>query len=175
IFFFLNKTAPFFFFFFLATHHQKAVIRLREFLLRQFNDLGVPRTNINLKQQYLLNFKAYVYVLQYYFMTFIAAHAPEVGKEVCTFYCDLMSKVYIGHFRRYVQSLSRHKEPQVPEKSDLIGTEVDRTGSIFSSKKTREYLNHVFNLANRVHILKEFKETPLVMQMIKTIDRFHYE
>ncbi|ETO33028.1 hypothetical protein RFI_04079, partial [Reticulomyxa filosa] len=117
--------------FFFDHDHQKVVVRLREFLLRQSNDLGV-------KQQYLLNFKVYVYVLQYGQLKKkknSTPPPPEVGKEVCTFYCDLMSK------------------------SDLIGTEMDRTGSIFSSKKMREYLNPRVPISPiECTFLKEFKE-----------------
>ena len=154
----------------LKTLQNRAVIRLRKFLIEQFNELGVPKTNINIKQQHILQFK--------YFMTFldqiegkkdnntmqksysITASLSinnggilKIASELRNFYIDLMSKIYMGHFRSYVQSLNKYRETIIPDKSDLLAVNiVGNRSSIFATKKTNQYLHSIFHLGMHEHI-----------------------
>jgi len=189
----------------------RATLRLRSFLIAQFNELGVPKTNISLHQQHLLSFK--------YFMTFLderneqlqnlrtasqqrqqmssrsrlqrsesysssssimsgrlsGTFDDDIANQLRVSYTELMTKVYMGHFRSYVQSLTRHRETQVADKNDVLALDVEKTGGLFSSKKSGEYLNRVFNLGTRIAVLQQFNEPAIVVQMIDVNHRFQYE
>ena len=183
----------------LLTLQNRATLRIRSFLIQQFNELGVPKTNISFKQQHLLLFK--------YFMTFLDQRNEQIGisgglsrtssssslsvsgsgsghsifnediaNQLRTFYIDLMSRVYMGHFRSYVQSLTKYRCVNVADKQDLLACDVDKTGGLFSSKKSIEYLNRVFNLGSRISVLLNFNEPAIVVQMINiNEDKFNYE
>lgn len=200
----------------LLTLQNRATLRIRSFLIQQFNELGVPKTNISLKQQHLLSFK--------YFMTFLdqrneqlqafkagakalssrsrsrsglqrqnsyssssassmtsrslrfsGTFDDDIANQLRMFYIDLMSKVYMGHFRSYVQSLTKYRETAVADKSDVLACDVEKTGGIFSSKKSVEYLNRVFHLGARIKVLRQFSEPAIVVQMIEMNHKFHYE
>eukprot|EP01083_Nonionella_stella_P200861 735196_1 len=186
----------------LITLQNRATLRIRAFLIAQFNQLAVPKTNISLKQQHLLLFK--------YFQTFLdernenmkqtalkrqpsISHSSysgssmmsgrsgtfddDIANQLRTFYTDLMSKVYMGHFKSYVQSLTKYRETAVPSKNDLLACDVAKTGGLFSSKKSIEYLNRVFSLGKRINVCKgKANEPAIVVQMIDPQnDRFQYE
>ena len=184
----------------LITLQNRATLRIRSFLIQQFNELGVPKTNISLKQQHLLLFK--------YFMTFLdqrnddqfsaknrklkRTHSysssssilsgrsgtfdDDIAAQLRVFYIDLMSKVYMGHFRSYAQSLTKHRETAVADKNDVLACDVDKTGGIFSSKKSIDYLNRVFVLGKRINVLEGSPNLPaIVVQMIDPNTRFQYE
>ena len=100
----------------------------------------------------------------------------DIASQLRQFYVDLMSRVYMGHFRSYVQSLTKYRQVIVADKQDLLACDVDKTGGLFSSKKSCEYLNRVFNLGKRQTVLLTFNEPAIVVQMIDTHhDRFQYE
>ena len=176
----------------LLTLQNRATLRCRSFLIAQFNELGVPKTNISLKQQHLLLFK--------YFMTFIDAQSQaqpparlkrsesyssslssgsrfheDIGVQLRGLYCELMAKVYMGHFRSYVQSLTRYRDTEVADRHSLLGCDVAKTGGLFSSKKSAAFLNKVFVLGPRAEVLSALSEPALVVQLIEATQRFAYE
>eukprot|EP01084_Bolivina_argentea_P291342 500704_1 len=100
----------------------------------------------------------------------------DIALQLRQFYIDLMSRVYMGHFRSYVQSLTKYRETSVPSRNDLLGCDINKTGGLFSSKKSIEYLNRVFNLGKRIQVLTSGNSEPaIVVQMIDISHRFQYE
>ncbi|XP_019160279.1 PREDICTED: vacuolar protein sorting-associated protein 52 A isoform X1 [Ipomoea nil] len=133
---------------------QKAVSKVFDFMVQKLYSLRKPKTNVQILQQSVL--------LKYKFIiSFLKEHGKEVYVEVRAAYIDTMNKVLSAQFRAYIQALEK-LQLDIATSSDLIGVET-RSGGLFS--RGREPLKNrsaVFALGERINILKEIEEPPLI-------------
>nr|GMD22034.1 vacuolar protein sorting-associated protein 52 A-like isoform X1 [Ipomoea batatas] len=133
---------------------QKAVSKVFDFMVQKLYSLRKPKTNVQILQQNVL--------LKYKFIiSFLKEHGKEVYVEVRAAYIDTMNKVLSAQFRAYIQALEK-LQLDIATSSDLIGVET-RSGGLFS--RGREPLKNrsaVFALGERINILKEIEEPPLI-------------
>ena len=103
--------------------NHKAAFRIRNFLLTQFQSLTRPKTNVQMLQEnVLLKYKE--------LLLFLRENNQDVFVELCMSYTDIMSGIYLSHFRLYLSSLKRLITDSAT-KSDLVVLEESR--GIFSS------------------------------------------
>ncbi|XP_031100638.1 vacuolar protein sorting-associated protein 52 A-like [Ipomoea triloba] len=133
---------------------QKAVSKVFDFMVQKLYALRKPKTNIQILQQSVL--------LKYKFIiSFLKEHGKEVYLEVRAAYIDTMNKVLSAQFRAYIQALEK-LQLDIATSSDLIGVEA-RSSSLFSrGKEPLKNRSAVFALGERINILKEIEEPPLI-------------
>lgn len=97
----------------LSKLENKAVSKVKAFLLEQFSILRKPKTNIQIQQQNrLLRLKGFV--------SFIKQHNQVAYSEVRTNYTETVGNVLLSHFRVYLSHVSG-LEVRVAAKGDVVG------------------------------------------------------
>lgn len=144
---------------------QKAISRVREFLLQRIHALKKPRTNLQMIQHNVLSKFKYMNV-------FLQAHAPQVYDEVQALYVDTLSKLYNSHFKAYISGKKEKEggkgvvvvahcsfkgltrlENVVATKYDLLGTEPEKLKSWTDKFSSSRSGGNVFALGNRDQLL----------------------
>ena len=93
----------------------RALERIRDFLVAQIKSLRSPNINIQIiQQQSILRYKD--------LYSFLAKHHKELGEEICQAYVNTAKWYYSHHFTRYRQALEKMKI-FVADKNNAIGTE----------------------------------------------------
>ena len=127
--------------------NHKAAFRIRSFLLTQFQALTRPKTNIQMLQEnVLLKYKE--------LLLFLRENNQDVFVELCMSYTDIMSGIYLSHFRLYFSSLKR-LVLDTATKSDLIVIEESR--GLFSTVEMTPKVAS-FDLHDRHLILSRLEE-----------------
>ncbi|KAG5624529.1 hypothetical protein H5410_009747 [Solanum commersonii] len=133
---------------------QKAVSKVFDFMVQKLYALRKPKTNIQILQQsVLLKYK--------YILSFLKEHGKEVYLEVRAAYIDTMNKVLSAQFRAYIQALEK-LQLDIATSNDLIGVETRSTGLFSRGREPLKNRSAVFALGERINILKEIDEPPLI-------------
>ncbi|XP_009779058.1 vacuolar protein sorting-associated protein 52 A-like isoform X1 [Nicotiana sylvestris] len=133
---------------------QKAVSKVFDFMVQKLYSLRKPKTNIQILQQsVLLKYK--------YILSFLKEHGKEVYLEVRAAYTDTMNKVLSAQFRAYIQALEK-LQLDIATSNDLIGVETRSTGLFLRGREPLKNRSAVFALGERINILKEIEEPPLI-------------
>ncbi|XP_016509227.1 vacuolar protein sorting-associated protein 52 A-like isoform X2 [Nicotiana tabacum] len=133
---------------------QKAVSKVFDFMVQKLYALRKPKTNIQILQQsVLLKYK--------YILSFLKEHGKEVYLEVRAAYTDTMNKVLSAQFRAYIQALEK-LQLDIATSNDLIGVETRSTGLFLRGREPLKNRSAVFALGERINILKEIDEPPLI-------------
>ncbi|CAH9093872.1 unnamed protein product [Cuscuta epithymum] len=133
---------------------QKAVSKVFDFMVQKLYALRKPKTNIQILQQSVL--------LKYKFIiSFLKEHGKEVYLEVRGAYIDTMNKVLSAQFRAYIQALEK-LQLDIATSSDLIGVETRSSGLFSRGREPLKNRSAVFALGERINILKEIEEPPLI-------------
>ncbi|XP_016504959.1 vacuolar protein sorting-associated protein 52 A [Nicotiana tabacum] len=133
---------------------QKAVSKVFDFMVQKLYALRKPKTNIQILQQSIL--------LKYkYILSFLKEHGKEVYLEVRAAYIDTMNKVLSAQFRAYIQALEK-LQLDIATSNDLIGVETRSTGLFSRGREPLKNRSAVFALGERINILKEIDEPPLI-------------
>lgn len=121
----------------------KAVERIRDYLVAQIKALRSPNINAQLvQQQKFLKYKD--------LFTFLSSHQPKLAGEISQAYINTMRWYYLSQFTRYEASLKSIKLHAI-EKTDLIGIPDDphkRSG------RPPTGAHDAFSLGRRMDILK---------------------
>jgi len=152
----------------LQTLKNVATQRIRAFLLTKIHDLKTPGTNINLKQQLLLEYK--------YFQTFLKEHAPLASQETRTSYIHTQCKVYEGHFRTYLSNMKKLATNKVPDKYCLVGQNPQASTGLFAVRRDPQEVSTMLSLRNRHLLLKRMDDVPIVTHVAQREGKkFHQE
>ncbi|XXQ30056.1 Vacuolar protein sorting-associated protein [Plasmodiophora brassicae] len=144
----------------IETLRKQAISRVRQFLIDKIKSLQDSKTNIQNKQSMLLRYK--------YFNEFLSEHDQTVAEEIRTFYTATMSALLSNFFQGYISDINnklraKKLEPlTVADKTDLLCTEISRSGGLFASKKTEQHVVNVHTLGDRNLVLSETSGSPLL-------------
>ncbi|QDZ21285.1 vacuolar protein sorting-associated protein 52 [Chloropicon primus] len=119
----------------LSKLENKAVSKVKTFLLEQFSILRKPKTNIQIQQQNrLLRLKGFV--------SFIKQHNQVAYKEIRTNYTETVGNILLNHFRVYLSHVSS-LEKNMAGKSDVVGS--SDGGSASGTASAQSTLSGFFN------------------------------
>lgn len=126
---------------------QKAVERIRDFIVTQIKALRSPNVNAQvIQQQKFLRLKELFH--------FLHRHHSVLADEIVQAYLNTMRWYYQSQFARYEKSLAKMKL-HILDKSDAIGyEETSRMGSVLSVSRAAAPPHDAFNLGRRMEILK---------------------
>ncbi|KAJ8328797.1 Vacuolar protein sorting-associated protein 52 [Batrachochytrium dendrobatidis] len=124
---------------------QRAVEKIRDFLLKKIESLKSPNTNIAIIQQSVF--------LKYRSMfSFLMERYSEVGVEIHGNYVATVSNYYFVLFEKYVKSIAKF-QMVIADKFDLIGCEEGAKRGLFSGRLTLKDKTNVFTLGDRLQVL----------------------
>lgn len=133
----------------------KAVWKIRDFILQKISSFRRPMTNYQIPQTALLKYR--------YFYLFLLGNERGAAQEVRQQYVDTMSKIYLSYFKAYTARLMKLQFEEVAEKDDLMGVE-DTARKGFFSKPPLRSRNTVFTLGQRGALLGSAElEAPIIV------------
>ncbi|KAI1285484.1 Vacuolar protein sorting-associated protein 52 -like protein [Halotydeus destructor] len=135
----------------------RAVVKIREYVLKKISSCRKAMTNYQIPQNALLKNKFYY--------KFLVTHDPEVGREILLEYAETMSKVYFSYFKEYFARLLKLKYDEQPDRDDLMAADdsVKTRGSLFSSRPSIKNRGTIFTLGDRANLLTSDLEAPLLV------------
>ncbi|KAI1148817.1 Vps52-domain-containing protein [Nemania diffusa] len=146
---------------------QKAVERIRDFLVAQIKALRSPHINAQIiQQQNFLKFKD--------LFSFLHKHHSTLGDEICLAYMNTMRWYYANQFTRYENALKKIKL-HVLDKLDVLGNEdTSRRGAVLSSSRIAGPPHDAFNLGRRVDILRTSNQAAISSYLAEEDQSTHY-
>ncbi|KAL8690379.1 MAG: hypothetical protein Q9218_004158 [Villophora microphyllina] len=142
----------------------KAIERIRDFLVSQIKALRSPNINAQIIQQ-----QAFIRYKSLY--TFLARHHPVLGEEIGQAYINTMRWYYLSNFTRYKQALE--KIPLfVVDKNDAIGT--DPSGHRAPANKASQPNHDPLTLGRRTDVLKRSNQAALPSHIAEDNKQTHY-
>ncbi|KAI1825912.1 Vps52-domain-containing protein [Xylaria intraflava] len=146
---------------------QRAIERIRDFLVAQIKALRSPHINAQvIQQQNFIKFKE--------LFSFLHKHHPALANEICLAYMNTMRWYYVNQFSRYENALTKIKL-HVLDKLDVLGNEdTSRRGAALSSSKLAGPPHDAFNLGRRVDILRTSNQTAISSYLAEEDQSTHY-
>ncbi|KAI3338789.1 Vps52-domain-containing protein [Ustulina deusta] len=146
---------------------QKAIERIRDFLVAQIKALRSPHINAQIiQQQNFLKFKE--------LFSFLHKHHPTLANEICLAYMNTMRWYYANQFARYENALKKIKL-HVLDKVDVLGNEdTSRRGAALSSSRIAGPPHDAFNLGRRVDILRTSNQAAISSYLAEEDQSTHY-
>ncbi|KAF4187569.1 hypothetical protein CNMCM7927_003803 [Aspergillus lentulus] len=145
----------------------KAVERIRDYLVSQIRALRSPNINAQIiQQQRLVKFKdLYSYISR--------AH-PQLTGEITQAYINTMRWYYLSHFTRYLQALEKIKV-YPSDRNDILGGDpsAPKTGHIISSGRSGSAAHDPFSLGRRIDILRTSNHMALSAYLAEEDNAFH--
>lgn len=145
----------------------KAVERIRDYLVSQIRALRSPNINAQIiQQQRLVKFKdLYSYISR--------AH-PQLTGEITQAYINTMRWYYLSHFSRYLQALEKIKV-YPSDRNDILGGDpsAPKTGHIISSGRSGSAAHDPFSLGRRIDILRTSNHMALSAYLAEEDNAFH--
>ncbi|PYH41407.1 Vps52-domain-containing protein [Aspergillus saccharolyticus JOP 1030-1] len=145
----------------------KAVERIRDYLVSQIRALRSPNINAQiLQQQRLVKFKdLYSYISR--------AH-PELTGQITQAYINTMRWYYLSHFTRYRQALDSIKVfPS--DRNEVLGGDpsAHKTGSTVAGGRAGSAAHDPFSLGRRVDILRAGAQIAISSYLAEEDNSFH--
>ncbi|KAI1493497.1 Sac2 family-domain-containing protein [Biscogniauxia mediterranea] len=146
---------------------QKAIERIRDFLVSQIKALRSPHINAQIiQQQNFLRFKD--------LFSFLHKHHATLADEICLAYMNTMRWYYVNQFTRYESALKKIKL-HVLDKTDVLGNEdTSRKGTVLSSAKIAGPPHDAFNLGRRIDLLRTTNQSALSSYLAEEDQSTHY-
>ncbi|EEP81689.1 conserved hypothetical protein [Uncinocarpus reesii 1704] len=126
----------------------KAVERIRDYLVAQIRAIRSPNINAQIiQQQSLAKYKEL-----YGFLSF---HQPSLAEEITQAYVNTMRWYYLSNFTRYNQALDKLKVHSM-DRNDLLGGEpvLQKGSTPFPSGRNPHSSHDPFTLGRRIDVLK---------------------
>ncbi|KAL5594152.1 hypothetical protein BROUX41_001198 [Berkeleyomyces rouxiae] len=147
----------------------KAIERIRDYIVTQIKALRSPNINAQIiQQQNFLKFKGA--------FAFLYKHNSKLGDEICLAYMNTIRWYYLHHFTRYQKSLEKLKV-HVLDKHDALGAEdSSRKSSMLSVPSMRQQAppHDAFNLGRRIDLLKTNNQTALPSYLAEDTQGYQY-
>ncbi|KAI0100843.1 Vps52-domain-containing protein [Nemania sp. FL0031] len=146
---------------------QKAIERIRDFLVAQIKALRSPHINAQIiQQQNFLKFKE--------LYSFLHKHHATLADEICLAYMNTMRWYYANQFARYENALKKIKL-HVLDKLDVLGNEdTSRRGAVLSSSRIAGPPHDAFSLGRRVDILRTSNQAAISSYLAEEDQSTHY-
>ncbi|KAK6073099.1 Vacuolar protein sorting-associated protein 52 B [Seiridium cupressi] len=146
---------------------QKAIERIRDFLVAQIKALRSPQINAQIiQQQNFLRFKD--------LFSFLHKHHATLAEEICRAYQNTMRWYYHNQFSRYEAALRKLKLHTI-DKTDVLGNEdTSRKAGVLSSSKIPGPPHDAFNIGRRIDLLKTKDQTALSSYLAEEDNGYHY-
>ncbi|KAI2625197.1 Vps52-domain-containing protein [Xylaria nigripes] len=146
---------------------QKAVERIRDFLVAQIKALRSPHINAQIiQQQNFIKFRE--------IFSFLHKHHPTLANEICLAYMNTMRWYYVNQFSHYESALTKIKLHSL-DKLDVLGNEdTSRRGAALSSSKIAGPPHDAFNLGHRVDILRTSNQVAISSYLAEEDQSTHY-
>ncbi|RHZ59402.1 putative GARP complex subunit (Sac2) [Aspergillus thermomutatus] len=145
----------------------KAVERIRDYLVSQIRALRSPNINAQIiQQQRLVKFKdLYSYISR--------AH-PQLTGEITQAYINTMRWYYLSHFTRYLQALEKIKV-YPSDRNDILGGDpsAPKTGHIITSGRSGSAAHDPFSLGRRIDIIRTSNHMALSAYLAEEDNAFH--
>lgn len=123
----------------------KAIEKIRDFLLKKIESLKAPNTNIALIQQNVfLKYKELFW--------FLMERYTPIGLEIHANYIAIVSTYFQSSFEKYLRELQK-LQTGTAEKTDLIGLDEGARRGLFGARTALKNAINVFALGNRVLVL----------------------
>ncbi|KAI4250279.1 MAG: hypothetical protein LQ352_005398, partial [Teloschistes flavicans] len=142
----------------------KAVERIRDFLVSQIKALRSPNINAQIiQQQAFLRYKS--------LYTFLARHHPVLGEEIGQAYINTMRWYYLSNFTRY--KLALEKIPVfVVDKNDAVGA--DQSTHRPPANRASQPNHDPLTLGRRIEVLKRPSQAALPSHIAEDNKQTHY-
>ncbi|KAI0158428.1 Sac2 family protein [Pestalotiopsis sp. NC0098] len=146
---------------------QKAIERIRDFLVGQIKALRSPQINAQIiQQQNFLRFKD--------LYSFLHKHHAALAVEICQAYQNTMRWYYHNQFSRYETALRKIKLHML-DKLDVLGNEdMSRKTGVLSSSKLPGPPHDAFNIGRRIDLLRTRDQTALSSYLAEDDNGYHY-
>lgn len=145
----------------------KAIERIRDFLVSQIKVLRSPNINAQIiqQQQFIRYKEMYNFLHKYY---------PQLAEEICQAYMNTMRWYFLNQFTRYERALSKIRIHLI-DKYDVLGQD-DGTRKSFtaSTPKASGPLHDGTNIGRRVDLLKTSNQTALSSFLAEEDQTVHY-
>ncbi|CAG8036507.1 unnamed protein product [Penicillium salamii] len=145
----------------------KAVERIRDYLVSQIRAMRSPNINSQIiQQQRLVKFKdLYSYLSK--------AH-PKLAGEISQAYINTMRWYYTSHFTRYLQALDKIKV-YPPDRNEVLGGDpsTHRTGNIIPGGRAGSVAHDPFSLGRRIDILRTGNLQALTSYLAEEDNTYH--
>uniref|UniRef100_A0A914WYF7 Vacuolar protein sorting-associated protein 52 homolog n=2 Tax=Plectus sambesii TaxID=2011161 RepID=A0A914WYF7_9BILA len=149
---------------------QKAMEKIREWLIQKIYQFRKPLTNYQIPQNAMLKNR--------FFYEFLLGNERQVAKEIRDEYVDTLGKMFYSYFKTYASRLFRLQHDDTATKEDLLGAEdTIRVSGFFSSKPQVRNRATVFSLGQRINVLTTDLEAPLIVPHVaqQNNERFQFE
>ncbi|OAR01751.1 hypothetical protein LLEC1_06782 [Akanthomyces lecanii] len=146
---------------------QKAVERIRDFIVAQIKALRSPNINAQIiQQQNFLKFKE--------LYTFLHKHHSQLAEEIALAYMNTMRWYYLTQFTRYEKALGKIKLHVLDKNDTLNHEETTRMASVLSAARITGPPHDAFNIGRRIDIIKT-SEQPALSSFLAEEDKVtHY-
>jgi len=144
----------------------KALERIRDFLVAQIKALRSPNINAQIiQQQHFVRYKD--------LFAFLWKHHEKLAEEITLAYMNTMRWYFLNQFTRYEKALEKVKLHLI-DKHDLLGENDGSRKSLMSSSKTPGPQHDAFNLGRRIDLLKNANQTALPSYLAEEDKSSHY-
>ncbi|KAL1628690.1 Vacuolar protein sorting-associated protein 52 [Neofusicoccum ribis] len=144
----------------------KAVERIRDYIVAQIKALRSPSINAQIiQQQGFLKYKD--------LYAFLSRHQKKLADELCQAYINTMRWYYLNHFNRYHEALQKMKL-HVIDQNDAMGSENQKRGAMLSSSKVPAAPHDAFSIGRRLDLLKGSNHNALTLHVLEDDKATHY-
>ncbi|KAM3535144.1 hypothetical protein MY4038_001558 [Beauveria bassiana] len=145
---------------------QKAVERIRDFIVAQIKALRSPNINAQIIQQHnFLKFKE--------LYTFLHKHHSQLAEEIALAYMNTMRWYYLTQFTRYEKALGKIKLHVLDKNDTLNHEETTRMASVLSARVTGPP-HDAFNIGRRIDMIKASEQPALSAFLAEEDKATHY-
>lgn len=147
----------------------KALERIRDFLVAQIKGLRSPNINAQIiQQQHFLRFKD--------LYSFLYRHHETLAGEISQAYMNTIRWYYLTQFTRYRTALEK-LHLHIVDKNDVLGHQDDtsrKTSILTGGSKQAGPPHDAFNLGRRIDILRNFTQPALTSYLAEEDKNYHY-
>ncbi|KAJ5691081.1 hypothetical protein N7488_011816 [Penicillium malachiteum] len=145
----------------------KAIERIRDYLVSQIRAMRSPNINAQIiQQQRLVKFKD--------LYTYLSKVHPTLAGEICQAYINTMRWYYTSNFTRYLQALEKVKV-YPSDRNEVLGgdTSTHRTGNILPGGRAGSAAHDPFSLGRRIDILRNGHQPAISSYLAEEDHAFH--
>ncbi|PBP26165.1 Vps52/Sac2 family protein [Diplocarpon rosae] len=144
----------------------KALERIRDFMVAQIKALRSPNINAQIiQQQHFIRYKD--------LYAFLHKHHPQLAEQIGQAYMNTMRWYFLNQFTRYLKALEKIKLHTI-DKHDVLGQDdgTRKTNILSGAKATAPH--DAFNLGRRIDMLKNSNQTALSSFLAEEERSTHY-
>ncbi|KAK7725678.1 Vacuolar protein sorting-associated protein 52 [Botryosphaeria dothidea] len=144
----------------------KAVERIRDYIVAQIKALRSPSINAQIiQQQGFLKYKE--------LYSFLARHQKKLADELCQAYINTMRWYYLNHFTRYHEALQKMKLHTI-DQHDAMGSENQKRGAMLTNSKVPAAPHDAFSIGRRLDLLRGSNHNALTLHVLEEDKATHY-